>query len=654
MIEIEQINSLLSVYQKLDSLLSSPSPPQSIYVQSTSNLDFTLELVQQLLRKNQVPPNGLPNFVQINLDEILSTRNLFQSILNQFANWYPPYHLSNIHSWNGQTNINKHNPSDFSWDYSQFSNDLKINNLNKSKGLLAQRKSNSFDGFCEGLRVICHQLSSSNNSTTSENSTNFPRFIIFNKPELMRAWKEFDILTSFTRLAELSGCSIHIVFVSCLPWPKLRPRYGALDPVSISIPRLSENDLVQILTHDGPPQDVTEIANLELKNHLKDIFLAFVNFIVATFNSQTSADLYELSILVNRLWPDWITRMDESGSSFKDTAKMILLSKPTIELEQKAYGSPVWHLPSFLTKPAGLEEPSEGISDDDEEMVMSTDEESTTNGSPKKKSKTEFLSPKKPSNKLLLLSPSKTRVNQLSSQTPFSTPSKPRHYLSIFSPSMTNPSSQPGSVTTTRHRFSTHLTPITPGGRIQTLKFTATSSIDKGPVIYQRQKTLDTLSLSLPIVARFLLVAAFIASFNPARTDLGLFLTSNDGIKKRKSRAPRKIQPGQIIRAKIRQRLLGPKMFTIGRLMAIFNAITDQEGVKFNEIDVLQQIGTLIQFKLLLKTNTNSITNQSSDKQLDQIKLIVSNLSSSNETQILRICDSLQFNLLNRMWESED
>ncbi|KAI9609840.1 hypothetical protein KEM48_002706 [Puccinia striiformis f. sp. tritici PST-130] len=607
MIEIEQINSLLSVYQKLDSLLSSPSPPQSIYVQSTSNLDFTLELVQQLLRKNQVPPNGLPNFVQINLDEILSTRNLFQSILNQFANWYPPYHLSNIHSWNGQTNINKHNPSDFSWDYSQFSNDLKINNLNKSKGLLAQRKSNSFDGFCEGLRVICHQLSSSNNSTTSENSTNFPR-----------------------------------------------PRYGALDPVSISIPRLSENDLVQILTHDGPPQDVTEIANLELKNHLKDIFLAFVNFIVATFNSQTSADLYELSILVNRLWPDWITRMDESGSSFKDTAKMILLSKPTIELEQKAYGSPVWHLPSFLTKPAGLEEPSEGISDDDEEMVMSTDEESTTNGSPKKKSKTEFLSPKKPSNKLLLLSPSKTRVNQLSSQTPFSTPSKPRHYLSIFSPSMTNPSSQPGSVTTTRHRFSTHLTPITPGGRIQTLKFTATSSIDKGPVIYQRQKTLDTLSLSLPIVARFLLVAAFIASFNPARTDLGLFLTSNDGIKKRKSRAPRKIQPGQIIRAKIRQRLLGPKMFTIGRLMAIFNAITDQEGVKFNEIDVLQQIGTLIQFKLLLKTNTNSITNQSSDKQLDQIKLIVSNLSSSNETQILRICDSLQFNLLNRMWESED
>lgn len=42
--------------------------------------------------------------------------------------------------------------------------------------------------------------------------------------------------------------------------------------------------------------------------------------------------------------------------------------------------------------------------------------------------------------------------------------------------------------------------------------------------------------------------------------------------------------------AKIRQRLLGPKMFTIGRLLAIFNAITDQEGIKFNEIDVLQQV----------------------------------------------------------------
>ncbi|WAQ87419.1 hypothetical protein PtA15_8A323 [Puccinia triticina] len=638
MIEIERLSTLSSVYDQLDALLSSPSPPQSIYVQSASNLDFSLELLQQLLRKSTSQlPNQLPSYLQINLDEILSSRNLFQSILNHFSNWNPPYHLSNIQSWNGQTSINKSNPSSaFTWDYSQIANELK---RNRPKGLLSQRKSSSFDGFCDGLRVICNELSSNPlDPPSSGGPSKFPRFIILNKPELLRSWKEFSILTSFTRLAELSGCSVHTIFVSALPWPKLRPRYGALDPISIAIPRLSENDLIQILTSDGPPE-VATISNQELKNHMNGIFQAFVTFIVATFNSQTSADLYELSILVNRLWPDWITRMDESGSSFKDTAKMILLSKPTIELEQKAYGSPVWHLPSFLTKPPGLDDSSASTYDDEE---MAPYEESTE--SPQKQTE---LSPKKPP---LLLSPSKTRINQIS-QTPFSTPSKPRHYLSIFSPSVTNPSSQPGS-TSTRHRFTTHLTPMTP--RIQTVKFTA--SIDKGPVMYQRQKTIDTLSLSLPVVARFLLVAAFIASFNPARTDIGLFLTSNDGLKKRKARGPRKIQPGQVIRAKIRQRLLGPKMFTIGRLLAIFSAITDQEGIKFNEIDVLQQIGTLIEFKLLLKasSSTASTLTSQAEKPLESIKLIVSNLSSSSETQILRICDSLQFNLLNRMWESED
>jgi hypothetical protein len=65
--------------------------------------------------------------------------------------------------------------------------------------------------------------------------------------------------------------------------------------------------------------------------------------------------------------------------------------------------------------------------------------------------------------------------------------------------------------------------------RVQTIKFTA--SIDKGSVMYQHQKSIDTLYLLLPSVARFLLVAAFIASFNPARTDIELFLTSIDGLK---------------------------------------------------------------------------------------------------------------------------
>jgi hypothetical protein len=346
MLALDRLDTLSAVYHQLDSLLSSPTPPSSIFVQSASNVDLTLRLLDQLLTNRRRP---LPSHIQINLEETLSARNLFQSILNHFANWHPPYSLSNIQSWNGQTNINKSNQAAFTWDYSQIGTDLRPT---KSKGLLSQRKSSSFDGFCDGLRVICHQLSLNQHDqpSSSECLTNFPRFIILNKPELLRSWKEFNILTSLTRLAELSECPVHVIFVSALPWPKIRPRYGALDPLSISIPRLSEEgqllistpvfsnqkkfedirkkqvltffffffdehrnpDLIQILTNDGPA-DMAEIESPDLRAHSAEIFHAFVTFIVGTFNSQTSADLYELSILVHRLWPDWIARMDSSG-----------------------------------------------------------------------------------------------------------------------------------------------------------------------------------------------------------------------------------------------------------------------------------------------------------------------------------------------------
>lgn len=637
MIGFERFESLATVYHQIKSLLSSPTPPQSIFLQSPSNLDLTLKLLEeslQDLRGTQTNSSRFPNHVQIDLDEILNQKNLFQTILNHLANWYPPFQFSTIQSWNGQ--VPCHSNTDATvpiWDFETISKQ----DIKSGAGLLNQKKSHSFDGFCDGLRIITQHLSSSSRS---------PRFIILKRPELLRGWKELNILSSFTRLAELSGCSIHTIFVSVLPWSKMRPRYGSLDPITVLMPRLSENDLINVLMNDGPPY-LSDLMNPVIKTQAMEIFEQFVRFIIAAFNSQTSADLYELSILVNRLWPDWISRMDESGFSAKDTAKMILLSKPMIEVEQKSYGSPVWHLPPFLTKPAALslEEPSTSTSDDEDTTVIMPGQ------SPKKS--LDLLSPRKSTDQGLLFSPSKTRVNQIA-QSPFTTPSKSRHYLSIFSPSSTiHPSSQPpgSSAQSTRHQFAAHLTPAM-STRIQ-----GSSSLERGPVMYERQRFLDTLSLSLPVVARFLLVSAFIASFNPARTDLRMFLTSNEGVQKRKSRGPRKIQPGQVIRAKIRQRLSGPKMFTIGRLLAIFNAITDQEGIKFKEIDVLQQIGTLIQHKLLIKSNSysRSMTNSNQlDKQLESIKLIVSNLSSSSETIIIKIADSLKFNLLSRMSEAED
>uniref|UniRef100_A0A1Q3EWP7 Origin recognition complex subunit 5 n=1 Tax=Culex tarsalis TaxID=7177 RepID=A0A1Q3EWP7_CULTA len=100
-------------------------------------------------------------------------------------------------------------------------------------------------------------------------------------------------------------------------------------------------------------------------------------------------------------------------------------------------------------------------------------------------------------------------------------------------------------------------------------------------------------NLELPFYAKFLLIAAYLASHNAAKQDKRLFMKHHGKQKKRLQSVNAK--------AKVSEKMatqLGPKAFTIDRLLAIFYAILDEKvGLTCN---LLAQISTLIHLKFLI------------------------------------------------------
>ncbi|KAF8245798.1 hypothetical protein K440DRAFT_633095 [Wilcoxina mikolae CBS 423.85] len=105
-------------------------------------------------------------------------------------------------------------------------------------------------------------------------------------------------------------------------------------------------------------------------------------------------------------------------------------------------------------------------------------------------------------------------------------------------------------------------------------------------------------SHDLPYYSKFLLCAAYLASYNPARMDATFFIKGSDP-KKRRRGGGLKRQAGA---RKIQRRLLGAQAFPIERLLAIFPTIIPQ-GVP-SSVDIQAQIATLTALRLLMKVTS--------------------------------------------------
>lgn len=104
------------------------------------------------------------------------------------------------------------------------------------------------------------------------------------------------------------------------------------------------------------------------------------------------------------------------------------------------------------------------------------------------------------------------------------------------------------------------------------------------------------LSFELPFYAKYMLVAAYLASYNPAKEDKRLFV--KQGSKKKKKATVSK-KPIKLTTQ------LGPKAFTLDRMLAIFYAILDEKvGLTSN---LLAQIPTMCQLRLLDIVGENNL-----------------------------------------------
>lgn len=92
--------------------------------------------------------------------------------------------------------------------------------------------------------------------------------------------------------------------------------------------------------------------------------------------------------------------------------------------------------------------------------------------------------------------------------------------------------------------------------------------------------------VELPFYSKFLLIAAYLASYNPARTDRRFFVKFSE--KKKKT---------FVRREKTSNHLIGPKAFPLDRMMAIFYSIVD--GRVAPTASIFSQISSLVSLQLL-------------------------------------------------------
>ncbi|XP_051911556.1 origin recognition complex subunit 5 isoform X1 [Hippocampus zosterae] len=98
--------------------------------------------------------------------------------------------------------------------------------------------------------------------------------------------------------------------------------------------------------------------------------------------------------------------------------------------------------------------------------------------------------------------------------------------------------------------------------------------------------------VELPFYSKFLLIAAYLASYNPARTDKRFFVKHHGKIKKSKFLKKNE---------KTSNHLLGPKPFTLDRLLAIFYSVVDSRVAP--TASIFSQISSLVTLQLLTQVS---------------------------------------------------
>ena len=106
----------------------------------------------------------------------------------------------------------------------------------------------------------------------------------------------------------------------------------------------------------------------------------------------------------------------------------------------------------------------------------------------------------------------------------------------------------------------------------------------------------------LPYYAKWILIAAYLASFNPVKMDALYFMKSTEKKRKKKGGGTARSGGGRASQhRKVPRHLLAPSAFTLDRLLGILHAILPHD--LRSTIDVYTQIATLTGLRLLARSS---------------------------------------------------
>ncbi|XP_034251323.1 origin recognition complex subunit 5 [Thrips palmi] len=107
------------------------------------------------------------------------------------------------------------------------------------------------------------------------------------------------------------------------------------------------------------------------------------------------------------------------------------------------------------------------------------------------------------------------------------------------------------------------------------------------------------LSFELPYYAKYLIIAAFLASYNSPKEDKKLFVKLSGRTKKKVQKSTKNTQ------TKISSLVVGPRQFDLERLLAIFYSIIEEKP--HISVNLLTQITSLVELQLLLKVGNDPL-----------------------------------------------
>ncbi|TCD63312.1 hypothetical protein EIP91_005693 [Steccherinum ochraceum] len=404
-----------------------------------------------------------------------------------------------------------------------------------------QRFNESVDGFVHGLRAVHSWLGQSGSSSKmsakakgkARDDGNAVRLVLIVERAERLKDNVPDLIVPLTRLAELAQIDLTTILHSELPWDQIRLTLGASpDPFYISVPALTKDTVATRLASTYPPLTSTSTSTLINPNTYHPAFHRLYTHFVSAVVSVCWAfvtDPDELAYVVAARWPGFVQPVVDEWEEQKR--------------QHRRRGDEDMEVEEDVDADEQINEAQQHDREDgeDEELELTPPTEDT------RLRLTRLFTPSI-SKALESLYP------RLTSAQTWLLHNQPPSNLLSYAP-------QDAVAVLANSQQSNHSSTQT-----KQLKHQAGGG-DSGEIKLEK----------LPRMAKFVLIAAFLASTNPAKTDMRMFGRGLDERKKRKRpSSPRKKGSAKAGAVKIPQRLLGPLTFPLDRLLAILGVLLEE------------------------------------------------------------------------------